>query len=83
MIDNIGYGRERLKDLLQEEEEEEETTEQKREEQEEANIDLTLQKHERALKGACRSFVIHGTPKTDIDSYFDETKRHIKMLIKN
>ena len=27
--------------------------------------------------------MIPGTPKTDIDSYFDQTKPHIKTLIKN
>ena len=27
--------------------------------------------------------VIPGTPKTDIDSYFDQTKPHIRTLIKN
>ena len=39
--------------------------------------------HERALKGAYRSSVIPGTPKTDIDSYFDQTKPHIRTLIEN
>ena len=27
--------------------------------------------------------MIPGTPKTDIDSYFDQAKPHIKMLIEN
>ena len=27
--------------------------------------------------------MISGTPKTDIDSYFDQTRPHIKTLIKN
>ena len=27
--------------------------------------------------------MISGAPKTDIDSYFDQSKRHIKALIKN
>ena len=49
----------------------------------EEDVDLTPNEHERALKGAYRSFVIHGTRKTDIDSYFDQTKPHIKKLIKN
>ena len=44
---------------------------------------LTPHEHERALKGAYRSFVIPGAPKTDIDSQFDQTKPHIMMLIKN
>ena len=53
------------------------------EEQQEEDINLTPHEHERALKGACRSFVIPGTPKTDIDSYFDQTRPHISTLIKN
>ena len=82
-MDNTGYGRERLKDIVEKEAEEEgeETTEQIREEEEEIN--LTPQEYERALKGAYRSFVIPGTPKADIDSYFDETKSHIKVLIED
>ena len=82
MMDNIEYGWERLKDIVEKEtrEEEEETTEQTREED---NIDLTPQEDEIALKGAYRSFVIPGTPKTDIDSYFDQTKPYIKSLIKD
>ena len=39
--------------------------------------------HERALKGAYRSFVIPGTPKTDIDSYFDQIRPHIRTIIKS
>ena len=46
--------------------------------QEEEDVDLTPHEHERALKGAYRSFVIPGAPKTDIDSYFDQTKPHMK-----
>ena len=82
MMDNIEYGWERLKDIVEKEtrEEEEETTEQTREEE---NIDLTPQEDEIALKGAYRSFVIPGTPKTDTDSYFDQTKPYIKSLIKD
>ena len=45
--------------------------------QEEEYVDLTPHEHERALKGAYKSFVIPGIPKTDIDSYFDQTKPHI------
>ena len=74
MVENMGYGLERLKDIVEKEAEEE---------QEEENVDLTPHEHERALKGAYRSFVIPGVPKTDIDSYFDQTKPHIKTLIKN
>ena len=75
MLENMGYGQEKLKDIVGKEAEEEQ--------QQEEDIDLTLHGHERALKGAYRSFVIPGAPKTDIDSYFDQTKLHIKTLIKN
>ena len=53
------------------------------EQQSEEDIDLTPHEHERELKRAYRSFVIPGAPKTDIDSYFDQSKPHIKTLIKN
>ena len=52
-------------------------------ENQEEDIDLTPHEHERALKGAFKSLVIPGAPKTGIDSYFDQTKPHIKTLIKN
>ena len=65
-----------LKDIVEKESEEEQ-------QQEERDADLTLHKHEKVLKGAYRSFVIPGAPKTDIDSYCDKTKSHIKTLIKN
>ena len=45
------------------------------------NIDLTPHENNRAFKRAFRSFAITGAPKTDIDSYFDQTKPHIKGLI--
>ena len=51
--------------------------------QEEEDVDLTPHEHERALKRSYRSFMIPGKPKTDIDSYFDQTKPHIKSLIEN
>ena len=76
MMENMGYGQERLTDIMEKEAEEEE-------QQQEEDIDLTPNEHERALKVAYRSFVIPGTPKTNVDSYFDQTKRHIKTLIKN
>ena len=57
--------------------------ENQEEKEEEEDIDLTPHEHERALKGAYRRFVKPGTPKIDIDSYFDQTKPHIKKLIKN
>ena len=49
---------------------------------EEEDIDLTPHENEREFKGAFKSFVIPGAPKTDIDSYFDQTKSHIKNQIK-
>ena len=76
MVENMGYGQERLKDIVEKEAEEEQ-------QQEEEGADLTPHEHERALKGAYRIFVIPGPPKTDIDSYFDQTKPHIKTLIEN
>ena len=78
-MDNIKYGRERLEDIVEKEarEEEEETIEQT----EEDKIDLTPHEHERALNGAYKSFAVPSAPKTDIDSYFDRTKPHIKTLI--
>ena len=55
----------------------------KNQEEEGKDVELTPHKHERALKGSYRSFMIPGTPKTDIDSYLDQTKPNIKTLIKN
>ena len=75
MVENMGYGQEKLKDIVEKEVEEEQ--------QQEENVGLTPHEHGRALKRAYRSFVIPGAPKTDIDSYFDQTKLHIKTLIKN
>ena len=77
MTENMEYGQNRLKDIVEKEAEEEE------QQQKEEDIDLTPHEHERVLRGAYRSFVIPGTPKTDIDSYFDQTKPRIKTLIKN
>ena len=51
--------------------------------EEEENIDLTPHENEKTFKGAFKSFVMPGAPKTGIDSYFDQTKPHIKTLIKN
>ena len=70
-------GQETLKDIVEKEAEEE----QQQEEEAEEDIDLTPHKNERALKGAYRSFVTTGNPKTDIDSYFDRAKPHINTLI--
>ena len=75
MMENMGHRRERSKNIVEKEAEEGQ--------QREEDVDLTPHKHERALKGAYRSFVIPGAPRTDIDSYFDQTKPHIKTLIKN
>ena len=75
MVENMGYGQERLKDIVEKEAEEEQ--------QPEEDVDLIPHEHETALQGAYRSFVIPGLPKTDIDSYFDKTKPHIKTLTKN
>ena len=80
MMENMEYGRQRLKDIVEKEAREEEAKEQQ---QEKEDIDLTPHEHERALKGAYKSFVVPGAPKTDIDSYFDQTKPRIKALIKD
>ena len=73
MMENMRYGQETLKGILEKE----------AEEVEEEDIDLTTHEHKRILREAYRSFVIPGTPKTDIDSYFDQTKPLLKTLIKN
>ena len=49
----------------------------------EEDVDLTPHEHERALKGAYRSFMMPGKPKTDDDSYFDQARPYIKTLIEN
>ena len=51
-----------------------EARKENQEEEEEEDVDLTPHELERALKGSYRSFMITGTPKTDIDSYFDQAK---------
>ena len=51
MMDNMGYGQDKLKYIVEKETEEEE-------QQQEEDIDLTPHEHKRALKGAYRSFVI-------------------------
>ena len=78
-MENMQYGQERLKDIAEKEAEEE----AKEWQQEEEHIDLTPYEHERALKGAYRTFWKPGASKRDIDSYFDQAKPHIKTLIKN
>ena len=54
-----------------------------KENQEEQDVDFTPHEHKRALQGAYISFVISGAPKINTDSYFDQTKPHIKTLIRN
>ena len=51
------------------------------EQQQEEDNDLKPHEHERALKVAYIRFVRLGLPKTDIDSYSDQGKPHIKTLI--
>ena len=58
-------------------------SEAKKENQEEEDIDPTPHENERKFRGAFKSFVIPGAPKTGTDSYFDQTKPHINMLIKS
>ena len=54
MVENMGYGQEKLKDNVEKEAEEE----QKQEEgEEEEDVDLTPHEYETALKRAYRSFV--------------------------
>ena len=60
MVEDMGHGQERLKDIVEKEAQEQQ--------QQEEDVDLTLHEHERVLKRAYRSFVIPGAPKTDIDS---------------
>ena len=64
-----------LKNIVEKEVEEEQ--------QQKEDVDLTPPEHERASKGAYRSFMIPGRPKIDVDSYFDQAKPHIKALIEN
>ena len=77
MLGLYGGAKKTLKDIVGKEAEEEQQQE------EEEDFDLTPNEHERALKGAYRHFEIAGVPKTDIDSYFDQAKPHIKTLIEN
>ena len=70
MTEDNGYGQEKLKDMVKKEAKEEQQQE------EEEGIDLIPHEHERVLTGT-------STCKTDIDSYFDKTKPHIKTLIED
>ena len=76
MMENMGYGQERLKDVEKE-------VKKEQQQEEEEGVDLAPHEHERAFNGAYKSFVIPGAPKTDINRYLDQTKPHIKTLIKN
>ena len=67
--------KETLKDIVE--------REAKEGQQQEEYVDLTPHKHERALKGAYRYFVMSGKPKTDVDSYFYQAKPQMKTLIEN
>ena len=69
----MGYGQKRLKNVVEKE----------AEDKQQEDVDLTPHEHERVLKGAYRSFLMPGLPKTDVDSYFNQAKPHIKTLIKN
>ena len=71
------YGQERLKDIMKKQWEEDQQQEEKE------GVDLIPHEHERAFKGAYKCFVMASKSKKDIHSYFDQTKPHIKTLIKN
>ena len=77
MMNNIGYGQETLKDIVENTAEEEH-----QEEEQENNTDLTPKEHETALKGAFRSFRSPGLPKADVDTYIEKIMPHIKKLVK-
>ena len=49
MVENMGYGQERLKDIVEKEAEEEQQQEEEKE-----DVGLTPHEHERAPKGAYR-----------------------------
>ena len=71
MMNNIGYGQETLKDIVENTAEEEH-----QEEEQENNADLTPKEHETALKGAFRSFRSPGLPKADVDTYIERITPH-------
>ena len=76
MMNNIGYGQETLKDIVENTAEEEH-----QEEEQENNADLTPKEHEPALKGAFKSFRSPGLPKADVDTYIERITPHIKKLV--
>lgn len=62
-MDNTEYGREKLKDIVENKaRQEKEETEEQAEEQTEDNVDLTAAKNRKTLKGAYRNFMIPGIP---------------------
>ena len=70
IINNIECGREKLKDIEEKEEtQKEEETKEEEKEQVEGNIDVTLTKNKRALKGAYGSFIILWLPNVEINTY--------------
>ena len=75
-MNNIGYGQETLKDIM-----ENTAKEEHQEEDQENNADLTPKEHEAALKGYFRSFRSPGLPKADVDTYIERITPHIKKLV--
>ena len=59
----------------------EEQAEQEHPENQAEEEDLTPQEHERALKGAYKSFVLSGLSKADIDAYVEKARPQVKTLI--
>ena len=77
-MNNIGYGQETLKDIMENTAEEEH-----QEEEQENNTDLTPKEHKTALKGAFRSFRSPGLPKADVDTYNERITPHINKLVED
>ena len=70
MMDNIRYGQNKLKNIVEKE--------AKKEHQQTGDyVDLTPMEHERALKEAYKSFVVPGLPKSDVDSYIEKVKQSL------
>ena len=63
MMNNIGYGQETLKDIV-----ENTAKNEHQEEEQENNADLRPKEHETALKGAFRSYRSPGLPKVDVET---------------
>ena len=73
ITENIGYRRQRLRNIV-----EKEARESDEREQTAYKAELTPNRHDSALKRANKNFIIHCLPKADIDGYFDRAKPHIK-----